>query len=197
METSGSSALPGPRPQRRPTRARTPRARGNGVPESAALTSAFPDAESLSGRRLGVRAFQTSRNCRCPLATVCPLLTPSPPCAPVLRPRDSSLGRGCLGRGAAHGGLGFRLTPLPPHPRTRPRPERGRRRAPRRPEGFQGRTRPHPPGGSRPGQGTAPPPRVPGLCGPAAGGQRQGARAAAPASGAEGILAVNVLQECK
>ena len=132
LETSGSPALPGPRPQRRPTRARTPRARGNGVPEGAALTSAFPDAESLSGRRLGVRASQTSRNCRCPLATLCPPLTPSPPCARVPRPGDSSLGRDCPGGGAARQGLGFRL-PLPPPPprRTRPRPERGRRRAPR------------------------------------------------------------------
>lgn len=192
-------ALPGPRP---PAAAdwcgNTPGARQQG-PRGAALASAFPDAESRSssGRRLGVRPSQTSRNCRCALATLCPLLGPAPSLlCPGPPPRRLLLRKRLPGRRGGPPGTGPRTSHPPPQApaAARERVGGGRRGDGRVPQAGRGLTRRV----ARGGAGAQRRPRAsPGLYESEAGRKRGGARAAAPASGAEGILAVNILQECK
>lgn len=145
FKASGSRALAGPRPPAAADqRGDTPSSRQQG-PRGRRARPCVPRRRVavLARRRLGVRPSQTSRNCRCPLATLCPPLKPAPSLScPVPRPGDSSLGRGCSGEGAAHRELGLRLRPRRQTPAAaRNRDEGGRRGDRRVPEAGRGLTR--------------------------------------------------------
>lgn len=117
---------PDPAPQRLRIGAETPQARGNRVP--GAPRSLLRSQTRSRGPRPGdvwvsdlpklpetaAALSPPSAHCSGP---------PPPSCAPVPRPGDSSLGRGCPGEGAAHRELGLGLRTRPPRPR--PRPESG------------------------------------------------------------------------
>lgn len=195
-------AIPGPRHPPTPRSGRDTR-----VPEGAAVAPAPPRARAprsqpqsrgpLPGGWTGVvRPSQTSRNCRgaLPPAARCSR-PPQSYRAPGPRPADYSLGRSSP-REAATGNRASNFALLLPAPEAAAArgaggraQRRGQSPGPRPAHqsaalcGREARRRPACPRG---------PPRA---CGRGREPRRPGA--AAPASGAEGILAVNILQECK